>query len=135
MLESVAKNNSSKKALFINNESYTYSQLLSKADQLAQSLHTLRVGRGDCIALICPNSVEFVVSIFAANKIGAVIVPINTMLKNEEYRYILRDCRAKVLITGYKLKSETQTLEKDIPTLKTTIWIDQSPIQGSEHYV
>jgi long-chain acyl-CoA synthetase len=135
MLASVAQKNSTKKALFIADESYTYAQLLSKVDQLAQSLHTLRVGRGDHVALICPNSVEFVVSIFAANKVGAVIVPINTMLKKEEYCYILNDCRAKVLITGYKLKAETQKLEKDIPTLKATIWIDQSPTQGSDHFV
>lgn len=135
MLTSVVDERSNKKALFINKESYTYVQLLDKVDQLAQSLHTLRVGHGDRVALICPNSIEFVISIFAANKIGAVVVPINTMLKNEEYHYILQDCHAKVLITGYKLKAETQTLEKDIPTLKATIWIDQSPIHSSEHFV
>lgn len=135
MLTSIVKERAHKKALFINNESYTYGQLLNKVDTLAQSLCTLRVGRGDRVALICPNSIEFVISIFAANKIGAVVVPINTMLKNEEYRYILQDCHAKVLITGYKLKAETQTLEKDIPTLKATIWIDQSPIHSSEHFV
>jgi long-chain acyl-CoA synthetase len=74
-----------------------------------------------------------VISIFAANKIGAVIVPINTMLKSEEYRYILEDCHAKVLISGYKLKAETQSLLHDLPNLHYTIWIDQSPVQSPEH--
>lgn len=134
MLKSVTQTNTSKKAIFIANESYSYTQLLNKVDDLAQSLRALRVGHGDRIALICPNSVEFVVSIFAANKIGAVVIPINTMLKNEEYRYILQDCCAKVLITGYKLKAETQSLEKDVPSLKATIWIDQSPLHASHHY-
>jgi len=134
MLKSATQKNSTKKAIFINDESYTYRQLLARIDQFAQSLQTLRVGRGDRVALICPNSVEFVVSIFAANKIGAVIIPINTMLKSEEYRYILQDCRAKVLITGFKLKAETQELEKDVPSLKATIWIDQSPLNTSHHY-
>lgn len=134
MLSSSVEEKAHKKALFINDESYTYRQLLNKVDSFAQSLQALRVGRGDRVALICPNSVEFVVSIFAANKIGAVIIPINTMLKSEEYRYILQDCRAKVLITGYKLKAQTQELEKDVPSLKATIWIDQSPFNASAHY-
>jgi len=134
MLTSVVEEKAHKKAIFINNESCTYGELLNKVDNFAQSLQTLRVERGDRVALICPNSVEFVVSIFAINKIGAVVVPINTMLKNEEYRYILQDCRAKVLITGYKLKAETQTLDNDIPSLKATIWIDQSPLNASHHY-
>lgn len=131
LVASVARD-PSKKLFFVNKESYSYAQFLFQVDRLARSLSGLKIGKGDKIALICPNSLEFIVSVFAANKIGAVIIPINTMLKNEEYRYILQDSHAKVLITGYKLKAETQTLQDEVSTLKYTIWIDRSPRE--EHW-
>lgn len=127
MLSAGVEKTPSKKAFFLEAKSYSYTEFLVLVDKLARSLSAMRIGRGDKIALICPNSLEFVVSIFAANKIGAVIIPINTMLKNEEYQYILQDSQAKVLISGYKLKSETQHLQNQVSTLKYTLWIDQSP--------
>lgn len=48
--------------------------------------------------MIAGNSEEFVVSLFAITKIGAIAVPLNTFLKKEEFEYILNDCGARMLI-------------------------------------
>jgi len=131
MLASVASEQPNKKVIFIEKESYTYRQFLSKVDRFARALELIGVGKGDKIALICPNGIEFVLSVFSISKLGAVTVPINTMLKNEEYRYILADCGAKVLISGSKLAKEVNNLT----SLEHTIWIDKAPVEDARHLV
>lgn len=135
MLESVAQENPRKKVIFVDNERYTYQRFLENVDRTARALELIGVGRGDTIALICPNSVEFVQSIFAISKLGAVSVPINTMLKNEEYRYILNDCNAKVIITASKFEQEVRDLSDAVVSVEHTIWIDKAPFEDAKHLV
>lgn len=56
------------------------------------------VGRGDRVALILENSVEFVVMMFATARLGAVSVPLNTRHQEAENRYILLDCTPKLIV-------------------------------------
>ena len=135
MLDSAALEHGSKKAIFCEEKLFTYEKFRQQVDRLARALELIGVGRGDRIALICPNGVEFVQSVFAISKLGAVAVPINTMLKNEEYRYILNDCRAKLLITGSKLAKEVQELSETVETIEHVIWIDRSPVVDRTHLV
>lgn len=135
MLVSAAAEKGSKKAVFIEDESYTYRRFLEKVDRFARALELICVGKGDRVALICPNGIEFVLGVFAISKLGAVAVPINTMLKNEEYRYILRDCEAKILITGSKLAKEVASLCDDVESLRHTVWIDAAPAVDERHLV
>jgi len=135
MLSGISESNPRKNVILIENEKVSYRDFLEKTDRLARSFEVLGIRKGDRIALICPNSIEFVLSIFAASKVGAVIVPINTMLKNEEYRYILEDCGAKILITGSKLVQEVGELVYQLPALENVIWIDSNPLEGPSHLI
>jgi long-chain acyl-CoA synthetase len=135
MLFSVSEERSSKKVIFIEDKSFTYTQFLESVDQLARALELIGIGHGDRVALICPNSVEFVQSVFAISKLGAVTVPINTMLKNEEYSYILDDCGAKLLITASKFAKEVESLCITVASLEHTIWIDKAPKEDRCHLV
>jgi long-chain acyl-CoA synthetase len=133
MLFFITEEMSSKKVIFIDDKSFTYAQFLERVDRLARALELLCVGKGDRVALICPNSVEFVMSVFAISKLGAVTVPINTMLKNEEYRYILDDCGAKLLITASKFAKEVENLCTTVVSLEHTVWIDKAPKEDTCH--
>ncbi|MDD2369530.1 MAG: long-chain-fatty-acid--CoA ligase [Sulfuricurvum sp.] len=135
MLFLISEEMSSKKVIFIDDKSYTYAQFLESVDRLARALELVCVGKGDRVALICPNSVEFVMSVFAISKLGAVTVPINTMLKNEEYRYILDDCGAKILITASKFAKEVDGLCESVASIEHTIWIDKAPRENACHLV
>ena len=53
---------------------------------------------GDVVAIKLPNTVEFVVSLFAAWRLGAAVTPVNPVLSPQEVRYQLADAGAKVLI-------------------------------------
>ena len=135
MLRAVAEENPSKRVIFVDEKSFSYKSFLEGVDRVARSLELIGIEKGDRIALICPNSIEFVQSVFAISKLGAVTVPINTMLKNEEYRYILDDCGAKALITSSKFAKEVGNLSDSVETITHTIWIDKAPSEDFKHLV
>ncbi|MGI9627384.1 MAG: AMP-binding protein, partial [Longimicrobiales bacterium] len=78
----------------------TYAEIDSQAEAMAASIAHLGVGQGDRIALVLPSWPEFAVSVFAAAKLGAVIVPLNPRLTLPELRYMLRHSGAALAISG-----------------------------------
>ena len=95
-----ARERGRKVALFVEDEKIRYRELLEKVDLFAGFLHSKGVGEGDRVALFLRNSPEFVISLFALSKLGAIAVPINTFLKSDELRYILEDSGAKLLVAS-----------------------------------
>lgn len=133
MLQSIAHRHPAKKAVLLEDGSLTYREMLGRVNAFARALELLGVEKGDKIALICPNGAEFITAVYAASCLGAVIVPINTLLKNGEYRYILEDCGAKIVITGEKLDREVRDLADVVSSLERIIWIDRSPVADEQH--
>jgi fatty-acyl-CoA synthase len=78
----------------------TYGQLDSQSSSLAAALHELGIERGDRVALTLPNWPEFVVAVFAAAKLGAVIVPLNPRFTTPELQYMLRHSETAVVVTA-----------------------------------
>ena len=58
----------------------------------------LGIGARDAVAVLLRNDLPFLVTIYAANRLGAYAVPINWHFKGPEVAYILRDCGAKALV-------------------------------------
>ncbi len=77
---------------------YTYKQLKEKVDRLATGLKNLGLKKNDRIAIYLPNCPQFVISFFAINKIGAIIVPFNTQYVDKEVIYQINDSGAKTII-------------------------------------
>ncbi|GLK44828.1 AMP-binding protein [Novosphingobium resinovorum] len=76
----------------------TYAQLLDRVRDLSAGLASIGVTRGDRIVLWMTNRLEWIVSFFAAARIGAAVVPINTFLKAPEIAYCIRQSGARHLI-------------------------------------
>ena len=55
------------------------------------------------MAILLPDSPECVFAFFGAIKIGAVAIPLNTLLKSPDYEYLLNDSRARVLVIAASL--------------------------------
>jgi long-chain acyl-CoA synthetase len=89
-----------KTAIFIGDDKVSYSQLIYKVDNFASYLNSIGIVAQDRVALYMKNSVEFIVSIFALSKIGAIGVPINTFLKSNEIDYIIQNSGAKAMIVS-----------------------------------
>ena len=78
-------------------DGYSAARMDADSDRLAHALAARGVGRGDRVATLLENSPEQVVSFFAALKLGAIQVPINTAYKGEFLRHVLADSGAKVV--------------------------------------
>jgi long-chain acyl-CoA synthetase len=76
----------------------TYGQLDAAANQLAHGLASLGIGPGDHVALSCPNLPYFPLAYFGILKVGAVVVPLNVLLKPREIAYHLRDSESKAVL-------------------------------------
>lgn len=76
----------------------TYGELAELSDRAARALRRLGVEAEQRVALLMPDGIGFVATFFGALKLGAVAVPLNTRLVARDLRFILDDCRAKVLV-------------------------------------
>ena len=77
----------------------TYSELADRTDEVARGLGTLGVRAGDRVAVLLTNSLDMYVVVFAALKLGAISVPVNSRFKSSELRHVVRHCGARVLVT------------------------------------
>jgi long-chain acyl-CoA synthetase len=69
----------------------------------------------DNVALFAKNSADFIFSYMAVVSLGAVVVPLNTMLTPREIAFILKDSRVKHIITDKKLDLAGQYQEGQLP--------------------
>jgi len=81
----------------------TYGQLFCRVNQLGNSLKSLGVRMEERVLLLLLDTPEFAISFFGAIKIGAVPVPVNTLLKPADYKYLLNNSRARVAIVSESL--------------------------------
>lgn len=121
-LENHARIRPRKVAIFIENQQISNRKLKIRVDTFARFLEKNGIQNGDRVALIVENSEEFIISVFAITKIGAIVVPINTFLKQKEFTFILNDCGAKMLISSSKFSKDTNTL-KQTTKIEKTVWV------------
>jgi acyl-CoA synthetase (AMP-forming)/AMP-acid ligase II len=79
-------------------ETTSFGEMHERARATASGLRGLGVGAGDVVALLSYNRPEFLETIFAANCLGAIAMPINWRLAAPEIRYILEHSHARVLV-------------------------------------
>jgi len=120
-----------KTALFVDDEKIRYSQILEKADKLAAFLSSRGVKEGDRVALFLRNSPEFIYAIFAISKLGAVIVPINTFLKEDELSYILEDSGSMVLLAS-SIHQKVVCASKVRELCRFIVWEGENPAETVE---
>jgi long-chain acyl-CoA synthetase len=73
----------------------TYRQMHGAINQIANGLADAGIGKGDNVALSCPNVPYFPLVYYAILKIGATVVPLNILSTGREVAYYLNDCNAK----------------------------------------
>jgi len=89
----------------------TYAQLFALVNQVGNALQKLGVRIEERVLLLLLDTPEFAGSFFGAIKIGAVPVPVNTLLKPADYAYLLNDSRARIAVVAQSLLP----LIEDIP--------------------
>ncbi|BBO78536.1 long-chain-fatty-acid--CoA ligase [Desulfosarcina widdelii] len=95
MLEHSAQEGPSKTAIVFGDKRFSYAQVNAVANQVANGLASAGVVKGDKVALSCPNLPYFPMIYYGILKAGAVVVPLNVLLKGREIAYHLKDSDAK----------------------------------------
>lgn len=77
----------------------TFAELNGQANRLARALRRRGLVAGDAVALLCGNRPEFADVLFACQRAGFRLTPVNWHLQADEVGYIVGNCEAKVLVT------------------------------------
>lgn len=105
-------------ALVCGEEITTYGHLAEEVNRAGNLLHSLGVQAEQRVALLVGDSPSFVTVFLGALKIGAVPVPFNGMLRAHEYRYLLQDSRARVLVLETGALPLVEAVLRDSPWLE-----------------
>src|SRR4029453_11265345 len=77
---------------------FTYLEFSQAVGRTARRLAAAKIGKGDAVSLLMPNSVEYIIAYFACWKLGAVAGPVNSLLKAEEVAFVISDSEAKAVV-------------------------------------
>ncbi len=122
-LDAKAENNPTTEIVTFENGSHpdevlTYAQLVIKGRKLAHQLLSHNFTRGDVLALVMRNHPEFMIALYAANSIGAVLLPIDPRTKGDRLQYVLKDSAAKGIIFTSEFLPNVAAQLPQLPELK-----------------
>ena len=109
LLEIANIENPNKIALIENEKKYTYHELYTKVNQLANYFRQLELGEGSRVGIYSNKSSEQVIAILALLSTEYIIVPITRFLKPEQVEYIVKDASIDTIITD---KTKIKNIEK-----------------------
>jgi fatty-acyl-CoA synthase len=112
-----AKAHPDKEALFdaIANRRYSYGQLAGEINRMADFLQTdLGIQKGDRVACLALNRVEYIVLFFGLGRLGAVMVPLNFRLARNEFIYFLEDAAPKAIFFDQEHQDIVNQLKENV---------------------
>lgn len=111
----------------------TYEQFGKDVEKARGGLAALGLARGDTVAIISDNRVEWAVLAYGCFGLGAAFVPMYEAQLDKEWEFIVRDCEAKALVVANKaILEKCKRLLAEVPTLKKIICLESVSGEGSD---
>ncbi len=101
--------------------SWTYGQLAERVERFGRVLRSLGIRREERIMLALTDTIDWPTAFLGAIKSGIVPVPVNTLMTEDDYRFMLADSRAKVLVVSEALFPKFASLIGSSPDLVQVI--------------
>ncbi|MFC5713559.1 long-chain-fatty-acid--CoA ligase [Thalassorhabdus alkalitolerans] len=120
-LDRAVKLYSEKVAVIDEERETTYRELNSRVNQLSHGLKALNIRKGDKVAYLAPNTLEMLEGFYGVFQLGAVMTPLNTRLKPEDYLFILNHSESKVLFVEKELYPLIEPIKDQLTTIETII--------------
>src|SRR5580693_9001445 len=108
----------------------SYGEMATRASALATGLHARGVRPGQVVGLLSFNCPEFLETVFAANYLGAIVMPINWRLAAPEVRYILEHSEARALVCDESLVDLANEATKGMETALLRACVSQPAREG-----
>jgi len=128
-----AARNGQKPAVISPSGDRTFAALNERANQLARALRRRGLRSGDAVALICGNRPEFAEVVYATQRAGLRLTPINWHLTGAEAAYIVSDCEAKAVVSDAALGAVAGASVEDNASCTVRLAVGGS-ISGFEDY-
>ena len=117
---------------------WSYGEFDAVCDRVAAGLAGRGIAKGDRVAILARNSHAFAALRFALARLGAVLVPINFMLKAEEAAYILRHAGARMLATDSGLADLARAAAAQDTAVREFVWLPSeeptTPVAGMTRF-
>ena len=134
LIEQSARKYGHKRALVFKEKEVTYSELQNQVFLLAHALKNLGLKKSDKVALYLPNSLEYVYSYLACLSLGAVVVPLDFMLKEDELTSCLNHSETRFLMALSRNEVSFQKLKSNVKSLQTIILTAPSPEASGQNF-
>ena len=112
-------------------QTVTYGDLAANVDRCGNAFRELGVGMEQRVCIFCLDSPSFVYAFFGAIKLGAVPVPVNTLLVPRDLAYILNDSRAVAIIVSAPLLPKVLEIRGQCPRLRHILVAGADAPQGT----
>ena len=115
---------------------YTYADLAGRVERFAHVLRSLGVRREERVLICLLDSIDWPTAFLGAIKAGVVAVPVNTLMTEDDYRFMIEDSRARLLVVSEELLPKFETAiaaSKDIaqPYLEHVIVSGETALRRS----
>lgn len=117
----LAEGRGSKTAIYYEGQAYSYAQVAELANRVGNGLLELGLDLEQRVALLMLDSPQMAAAFFGAIKIGAVPIPLNTMLRPNDYVYMLNDSRARVLLVHASLWKQLAQILPELTYLRHVV--------------
>jgi benzoate-CoA ligase family protein len=112
-----------KVAVYCGEEEVTYSELAGRIARFGHALKAeLGVGQEDRVLLVLNDTPSFPVAFFAAMRIGAVPIPVNTLLGADDYRFFVENSRARVVVAEEMYSGHISEATRDLDEPVLTVY-------------
>jgi acyl-CoA synthetase (AMP-forming)/AMP-acid ligase II len=133
VLEHHALRTPDKPIAVFDDKAVTYREMVDWSAALAGGLRARGVGAGDVVGLLSYNSIEFLATIFAANYVGAIAMPVNWRLAAAELRFILEHSGARALVCDEALLELADEATTGMDAL-VRVHVGDDPAAGWERF-
>ncbi len=121
-------------AFIMDDKSLSYGELNRRINRLANGLLRIGLRKGDRVAVLAHNCIEFYEIYFALCKAGGVMVPINNLLRQREFRQIVDYIKPRFLIYQDELRETVETYLSSGGSIESLVCLGGGPAGPHRDY-
>src|SRR5579871_6522961 len=123
LIASRAREQGGQPAVLFAGQTLSYADLEARANRAANALRSLGIGRGDRVAFLDKNGLEFFDLLFGAAKLGAVLAPLNYRLAPAEMAWIVNDTQAPLLVAHQEFAGHIEAMRAELTSVRNVVII------------
>ncbi|MFN8433401.1 MAG: AMP-binding protein [Anaerolineales bacterium] len=126
LVESAAERFGEKPLFIFEDKPLSFAEVNRLANKTANALRSVGVTKGERVAVMLPNGVDFPIVWFALAKLGAVIVPVNINYHDHDLNYTLDDSQARFFVVHENYLEQWERVRAHLPSVKEMLLVTES---------